>query len=196
MAGVPQTSGQMPVLHARPVTLLSYKAFPGQGPHPPLPILYYFHPLPPCACLSFLPWLLNCLGARTVHSTRLLCLPEPEASSQQLASVPSKYRPQSGCELGDCAHSLQVASALDVLICEVEGGVTALQGYCESKVNRRCFLNGDCQSYGGIQGRTLLKSTSGHQQLPIFHQQIPTSALVDFHHLTEGLLPGDQRPLS
>lgn len=47
------------------------------------------------------------------------------------------------------------------------------------------------------QGWPSLKSTSGHQRLPIFHQQIPTSpALVDFHHLIEGRLPGDQRPLS
>lgn len=31
----------------------------------------------------------------------------------------------------------------------------------------------------------------------LFHQQIPTSpALVDFYHLIEGTLPGDQRPLS
>lgn len=38
------------------------------------------------------------LRARAVHSTRLLCLPEPEVSSQQLASVPDKYRSQTGYE--------------------------------------------------------------------------------------------------
>lgn len=72
------------------------------------------------------------LGDGTVQSARLLRLPEPEVSSQQLASVPDKYRSLRGYEVQEHPYSLQVASAPDFLICEEVGGA-AFQGYHESR---------------------------------------------------------------
>lgn len=140
MAGFPHTSGQMPAPQTHPLALLSYKALPEQG-SPSTSAHLISHPCSPSLFPSlFLARAFELsdantkrLGDRTVQSTRLLCLPEPEASSQQLASVPNEYRSLCGYEVQEHPDSFQVPSALDFLICEEVGGA-AFQGYHESHV--------------------------------------------------------------
>lgn len=72
-----------------------------------------------------------------------------------------------------------------------------------SKVSILCFLVGECQVSGSprvaskdVPGLVFSEVDLLPPAASYFPSAIPTSALVDFHHLIEGRLPGDQRPLS